>query len=85
MIVAIATGKDWEGKTLTPNKLYTTVISRFRTINNERSSSVGRTVRNYVEIKLSKDETGGGGKALVFLVSDKAMVFKNNQIDTIEQ
>ena len=61
------------------------LVIDLRTINDERSSGIGRQVKDYIKLKISKGETPGSGKAFVFLVSDKAIDFVNNQISNIEQ
>lgn len=54
-----------------------------RTLDDERSSGTGREIRDYIKVKITKDTTSTDGKAFVFLVADKQVRFKNNQIDTI--
>ena len=61
------------------------LVIDFRTINDERSSGVGRQIKDYIKLKISKDTTTASGKAFVFLVTDKAVSFTNNQIDNIQQ
>lgn len=51
-----------------------------RTINDERSSGVGREIRDNVRIKLTKGATSAACKAVVYLVSDRAIYFRNNQL-----
>jgi hypothetical protein len=56
-----------------------------RTLDDEQSSGIGRKIRDYIKLKISKKATTAAGKAFVFLVSDKAVSFENNQIKSIEQ
>lgn len=60
------------------------LVIDLRTINDERSSGIGRMVKDYIKLKISKDATTDDLKAYVYLVSDKAISFENNQISTIE-
>lgn len=56
-----------------------------RTLNDERSSGIGRQIKDYIKLKISKGVTDEAGKAFVFLVTDKAVTFVNNQLSGIEQ
>lgn len=55
-----------------------------RTIDDEMSSGVGREIKDYIKLKISKGASDAC-KAFVFLVSDKAVSFLNNELGTIEQ
>jgi hypothetical protein len=46
--------------------------------------STGRKIKDYIKLKISKEATPAG-KAFVYLVTDKAVDFVNNQIGTIYQ
>ena len=61
------------------------LVIDLRTLNDERSSGIGRQVKDYVKLKISKKVTGADGKAFVFLVTDKRVQFVNNQLSSIDQ
>ena len=56
-----------------------------RTINDEAASGIGREIRDNIKIKKSKNTTDSAGKVYVFLISDKAVRFINNELGTIDQ
>ena len=56
-----------------------------RTINDERASGIGREVKDYIKLKFSKGVTTAASKAFVFLVTDKAVEFVNNELSRILQ
>jgi hypothetical protein len=56
-----------------------------RTINDERSSGIGRQVKDYIKLKISKGATTAACKAFVYLVTDKAVNFVNNELNSILQ
>ena len=56
-----------------------------RTINSEQSSGVGREIKDYIKLKISKKATTADSKAFVFLVTDKRISFVNNQLSSIDQ
>lgn len=53
-----------------------------RTISDEQSSGVGREIKDYLKLKITKEVTPAG-KAFVYLVSDKAIEFKNSELSSI--
>ena len=61
------------------------LVIDLRTINDEGSSGIGRQIKDYIKLKISKKQTSASSKAFVFLVSDKAVEFSHNQINNIEQ
>jgi hypothetical protein len=61
------------------------LVIDLRTINDERSSGIGREIKDYIKLKISKQATSAACKAFVYLVSDKSVSFVNNQIASIEQ
>ena len=61
------------------------LVTDFRTINDEKSSGIGRQIKDYVKLKLSKGETEDVGKAFVYPVTEKAVSFLNNQLSGVEQ
>lgn len=61
------------------------LVLDLRTLDDEKSSGIGRQIKDYVKVKLSKKVTTAAGQVFVFLVTDKAVTFVNNQISSIEQ
>lgn len=61
------------------------LVVDLRTINDDQSSGIGREIKDYIKIKLSKGVTSDDGKAFVYLVSDKSVSFVNNELRSIEQ
>jgi hypothetical protein len=58
---------------------YCTFID-LRTINNEKAHGTGRSVRDYVKLKFTKEATSSDYKAIVYLIYDKKVLFNNNEI-----
>ena len=61
------------------------LVMDLRTINDEKSSGIGREVKDYIKLKISKGVTTANCKAFVYLVADKAVSFVNNELSAIVQ